>query len=269
MKNLKCSLPMKITAVLLSYLMMLILVLSTVSIAFMGYFDFYFNSPKDLQENILGDMLQGDCQSLAIYHDLDRPINYYYKASNLFYAIETVDGKDIESNYKGEKIITSQQYYNEDYIYTVYLADEVVTGECAAILYVADNLRRVATKLQRALLQIVVYLGCGNLALYRYLRESIIERYRGRGVDNGIGGICRTLTGCRGYSPRRRDKDYLGILSLHGITEVVAAIVVAATANRKVEPKSEKVVNIHNNRIMRQNYENYWKITIPILYLSQ
>lgn len=134
MKNLKCSLPMKITAVLLSYLMAFILVLSTVSVALMGYFDFYFNSPKNLQENILGDMLQGDCHSLAIYHDLDRQVDYYYKDSNLFYAIETVDGKNIASNYKGEKIITAQQYYTEDYIYTVYLAEDMKEADIYSML---------------------------------------------------------------------------------------------------------------------------------------
>ncbi len=134
MKNLKQSLPVKITAVLLSYVMMLVLVLSTVSVAAMGYFDFYFNSPKNLQENILGDMLYGDCHSLALYHDLDREVDYYYKDSNLFYTIETIDGDNIATNYNGEKIVTAEQYYTEDYIYTVYLAEDMKETDIYSVL---------------------------------------------------------------------------------------------------------------------------------------
>lgn len=166
MKNLKCSLPMKITAVILSYVMALILVLSTVSVALMGYFDFYFNSPKNLQENILGDMLQGDCQSLAIYHDLDRQINYYYKDSNLFYSIETADGKDIESNYKGEKIITSQQYYTEDYIYTVYLAEDMKETDIYSML---NSVILIGHKLRYAMFFFILFSLIAFIVILSYL----------------------------------------------------------------------------------------------------
>ena len=103
MKNLKCSLPMKITAVILSYVMALVLVLSTVAIAFMGYFNFYFNSQETLQKEILGEMAMGECYTLAILSENERNIQYYYEDRNLFYMIEDADGKLLESNYKGEK----------------------------------------------------------------------------------------------------------------------------------------------------------------------
>ncbi len=186
MKNLKCSLPMKITAVLLSYVMALVLVLSTVAVAVMGYFDFYLNSPKNLQENILGDMLYGDCQSLAIYHDLERDIDYYYKDSNLFYTVETVEGKNITSNYKGEKIITAEQYYTEDYIYTVYLAEDMKETDIYSIL---NGLIIVGHKLRYAMFFFVLlsliafivllsYLYCsaGHRDAYSYIKLNAIDK---------------------------------------------------------------------------------------------
>ena len=186
MKNLKCSLPMKITAVLLSYVMVLVLVLSTAAVAAMGYLNFYFSSSKDVQENILSDMVYGECHTLAGYHDLGREIGYYYKDSNLFYAIETADGKDIESNYKGEKIITSQQYYTEDYIYTVYLADEMREND---IFSIVRQLIITGHKLRYAMIAFVIlsliafivllcYLYCsaGHRDAYSYIKLNAMDK---------------------------------------------------------------------------------------------
>ncbi|MBQ4119955.1 MAG: sensor histidine kinase [Clostridia bacterium] len=186
MKNLKCSLPMKITAVILSYVMALVLVLSTVAVAVMGYFNFYFNSSKNVQENILSDMVYGECYTLAGYHDLGREIDYYYKDSNLFYTIETVDGKNIASNYKGEKIITSQQHYTEDYIYTVYLADEMQEND---IFSIVRQLIITGHKLRYAMIVFVIlsliafivllcYLYCsaGHRDAYSYIKLNAMDK---------------------------------------------------------------------------------------------
>ena len=186
MKNIKCSLPMKIAAVILSYVMMLILVLSTVAVAVMGYCNFYFNSSQQLQKSILGDMVQGECYTLAGYHDLERNIDYYYEDSNLFYRIETADGKNIATNYNGENIITSEQYYTEYYIYTVLLADDMTETDRYSVI---RQLIVIGYKLRYAMIFFVLlsliavivllsYLYCsaGHRDAYSYIKLNAIDK---------------------------------------------------------------------------------------------
>ncbi|MBR4116952.1 MAG: sensor histidine kinase [Clostridia bacterium] len=186
MKNLKCSLPMKITAVILSYVMALVLVLSTVAIAFMGYFNFYFNSQETLQKEILGEMAMGECHTLASLDELERNLGYYYEDRNLFYMIEESDGKLVESNYKGEKIITAEQFYNEDYIYTIYVAEEMTkTDEFSFI----NQLIILGYKLRYAVIFFVIvsliafivllcYLYCsaGHRDAYSYIKLNALDK---------------------------------------------------------------------------------------------
>lgn len=186
MKNLKCSLPMKITAVILSYVMALVLVLSTVAIAFMGYFNFYFNSQETLQKEILGEMAMGECHTLASLDELERNLGYYYEDRNLFYMIEESDGKLVESNYKGEKIITAEQFYNEDYIYTIYVAEEMTkTDEFSFI----NQLIILGHKLRYAVIFFVIvsliafivllcYLYCsaGHRDAYSYIKLNALDK---------------------------------------------------------------------------------------------
>ena len=186
MKNLKCSLPMKITAVILSYVMALVLVLSTVAIAFMGYLNFYFNSQETLQKEILGEMAIGECHTLASLDELERNLDYYYEDRNLFYMIEESDGKLVESNYKGEKIITAEQFYNEDYIYTIYVAEEMTkTDEFSFI----NQLIILGHKLRYAVIFFVIisliafivllcYLYCsaGHRDAYSYIKLNALDK---------------------------------------------------------------------------------------------
>lgn len=129
MKKPLSSLPMKIAAVLLSYVMVLVLVVSVAAVAFMGYFNFYFTSKHSIQKNLLGDMASGEAYNLAVLYDLERDIEYYYEDSNVYYTIETSNGETVVSNYNGEDIITAEQHYGEDYIYTIYVADEMTTTD--------------------------------------------------------------------------------------------------------------------------------------------
>ena len=89
MKNLKCSLVAKITAVLLSYIMALVLTLSVVAVAFMGYGEFYTNSAQKLEHDILRDMAYKDCHLLAGYDKFEREnLSDYYKDKNIYFTIE-------------------------------------------------------------------------------------------------------------------------------------------------------------------------------------
>ena len=60
MKNLLCSLPAKITAIILSYVMVLVIVLSTAAAMVMGYMEFYTHSSRQMQKTILNEMAVGE-----------------------------------------------------------------------------------------------------------------------------------------------------------------------------------------------------------------
>ncbi len=187
MKNLKCSLPMKITAVLLSYVMALVLVISVVSVAFMGYFDFYVNSAEKLERNILGDMAKSDCYMLAGYDDLEREnIPYYFEDSNVYISIEKANGEDILTTYNGAKIITAEQYYTEDEIFTVYVADEMTKTDKYSVI---RNLVLTGHRLRYAviffgifsliaLIVLLCYLYCsaGHKDAYSYIKPNALDK---------------------------------------------------------------------------------------------
>ena len=187
MKNLKCSLPMKITAVILSYVMALVLVLSTASVAFMGYLNFYFNSLDTLEKSILGEMAMGEAGTLACYDDLEREnIKYYYEDTNLFFTIEDENGKNILTNYNGEKIITAEQRYDGDRIYTIYVADEMKhTDEYSVIrqfIILGYKLRYAMIFFVLlsliALIVLLSYLYCsaGHVDAYSYIKLNALDK---------------------------------------------------------------------------------------------
>ncbi len=121
MRKLLNSLPAKIGAILLSYVMVVVLLISLVSVICMGYFNFYFSSQSVLEENLLSDMALSESYNLEIYHDLGRDIEYNYKNKNVYYLIETADGETVETNYSGQDILLAEQNYGEKFIYTIYL----------------------------------------------------------------------------------------------------------------------------------------------------
>ncbi len=130
MKNLKCSFPAKVTAVILSYLMAIVCALSVVAVGFMGYSDYYIKSPEKLQRDILGEMAYKDCYLLAGYDKFEREnLPDYYMDKNIFFTIEDANGKDIVSTYNGEKILLAEQYYTDNEIFTVYVADKMTNTD--------------------------------------------------------------------------------------------------------------------------------------------
>ncbi len=187
MKNLKCSLPAKITAVILSYVMALILVLTTVSVAFMGYLDFYINSAEKLERQILGAMARSDCYVLAGYVDLEREnLPYYYEDTNLYFSVEDSNGKDIVSTYDGQKIVVAEQYYTDNEIFTIYVADEMTkTDEYS----VARFFITTGHKLRYAMIFFVffslicfivllcyLYCSAGHRDAYSYIKLNALDK---------------------------------------------------------------------------------------------
>ncbi len=161
---------MKITAVILSYVMALVLVLSVAAVAFMGYFDFYINSAEKLERDILGSIAQSDCYVLAGYVDLEREnIPYYFEDSNVYFSIEKANGENILTTYKGEKIITAEQYYTEDEIYTIYVADEMTKTDKYSVV---RNLVSTGHKLRYAMVFFGLFALIAFIVLLSYLYSS-------------------------------------------------------------------------------------------------
>lgn len=128
------SLPLKITAVLLSYVMVIVLIISVAAVAVMGYFNFYFTSSESIEQDLLGDMALSEAHNIAVLYDLERDLEYNYAGSNIFYTIEKPDGETVVSNYKGENIVAAEQFYGEDYIYTVYVKDEMTKTDKFSVI---------------------------------------------------------------------------------------------------------------------------------------
>jgi hypothetical protein len=78
---------LKITAVVFSYISVLILVISLLSIGVMGYYKFYFSSEKIVTEEILTDMAQKEanyvCHLLNIGKHHDFPNNRSFLETNV------------------------------------------------------------------------------------------------------------------------------------------------------------------------------------------
>ncbi len=139
MKKALNSIPLKLTAILLSYVMVIVLVVSVTAVAFMGYFNFYFNFKGNVIDDILGERAIGESYTLEHYHKEEYDINELYSKSNIFYTIETEDGKTVQSSYNGQEIIVSGQNYSEKYIYTIYIPKEMTKSDEISLIYGAIN----------------------------------------------------------------------------------------------------------------------------------
>ncbi len=128
MKKYLSSIPLKVSAILTSYVMMIVLAVSVVSVLIMGYCGFYFSSKQNIKNDILGSIADGKAYRMSKYDDIANDVEYVFSNSNFFYTIERLDGETVVSNYDGEDIMASGQFYGEEYIYTVYIPWDLPGG---------------------------------------------------------------------------------------------------------------------------------------------
>ncbi len=166
MKKHLSNLPLKITAVLLSYVMIVTLILSVASVLVMGYFNFYFTSGDSIEQDLLGDMALSEAHHLAHLNDLGRDLEYNYAGSNIYYTIETHDGATVVSNFEGQDIVAAEQYYGDDYIYTVYVKDQMTKTDKYSVVRSFINL---GYKLRYALIFIAFFSLIAFIVLLCYL----------------------------------------------------------------------------------------------------
>lgn len=124
-KSLK-SLPLKITAVLLSYVMTIVLILSVLAVAFMGYEGFYFKSKDIIYDETLGAMAMSKAYALADDFTWDNKVHESMKYSNYYYEITDMSGETVNSYFLGNAdILLSKEYSDGSYIYTVYVLKDM------------------------------------------------------------------------------------------------------------------------------------------------
>lgn len=116
----KESLSAKIAAIIFSYIMAVVLVISVIATAVMGIYKFYFSEQDILKQEILTDMAQSEAyyiandleyntkgENLSIDDLLDTKSQFdrYYRNKNVFYKITFVDTNESITNYNSESYI--------------------------------------------------------------------------------------------------------------------------------------------------------------------
>ena len=112
--KLKERLGIKITAIILSYLMVFILVASAMFTGVMGYYKFYFSSEKLVREEIFTDMAQSEAYYVESLIVTETNLTKYYKDKNVFYRLtDKESGTVYDTNYNGEEysVTATSEYY--------------------------------------------------------------------------------------------------------------------------------------------------------------
>lgn len=130
MKKALKSLPLKITAVLISYVMTIVLILSVLSVAFMGYEGFYFKSKDRIYDEILGAMAMNEAYKLSEMGITEDTVDKNGRYSNYYYEITDISGETVNSYFLGNAdILLSREYSDGSYIYTVYVAKDMKNND--------------------------------------------------------------------------------------------------------------------------------------------
>ncbi|MBR6509496.1 MAG: sensor histidine kinase [Clostridia bacterium] len=141
---------LKITAVVFSYISVLILVISLLSVGVMGYYKFYFSSEKIVTEEILTDMAEKESYYIHNFLDDGREITHYYKDKNIYFSVTDLKtGKVLETNYEGQPYIAEASTVYGEYIEEEYITEEgynayrdKLINEYQVDVYVAKNMTK-------------------------------------------------------------------------------------------------------------------------------
>ena len=103
----------KITAVILSYVMVVTLIISALFTAVMGYYKFYFSGVDAVKEEILTDMALSEANYVERLMDKGTNLKTYYKDKNVFYKVTYIESGEVFTNYNNEPYIASgsSSYY--------------------------------------------------------------------------------------------------------------------------------------------------------------
>lgn len=116
MKKLTESTSAKIAAVILSYVFVVIFVLSACATVAMGYYKFYFSNEEIVKEEIMTDMAQTEAYHTINLFFQGTNLEKYYSDKNIFYEITDIRKGTVETNYNGEPYIALAERSEWEYI---------------------------------------------------------------------------------------------------------------------------------------------------------
>lgn len=117
MRKLTESTPAKITAVIVSYIMVFIFIVSALSVFVMGYYKFYFSNEETVKNEIMSDMAMDEAYHLSSLIYKGRNLEAYYSDKNIYYEVTDIrKDKITETNYSGQEYMVSVDYPVFEYI---------------------------------------------------------------------------------------------------------------------------------------------------------
>ena len=132
MKNLLCSLPAKIAAIMLSYIMVLVIVLSSAAAIVMGYMEFYTHSSRQMQKTILYEMAVGDGYWLSNLlqnsglNTLREEIGDMASESNIAYTVKSTETDEtIYTNFDGTETFFTHTRVENGYEFIIHVYEEM------------------------------------------------------------------------------------------------------------------------------------------------
>ncbi len=105
----------KIAAVIISYVLAVMVILSAVATGVMFYYKFYFSNPDTVKEEIMTNMAKSEASfALSNWYWSDIDLEEYYKDKNIYYEIYDVRNDKTESNYKNQAVwaVGTGEYYD-------------------------------------------------------------------------------------------------------------------------------------------------------------
>lgn len=133
MKRLLYSLPAKVAVILLSYVMVLVIVISSAAALVMGYMEFYTRSSYLIEKEILTEMAVSECYKLsgqfqraADVQAFREEIGNMASESNIAYTVTDFEkAETLYTNYDTTPTLTSHSIEENGYKFTVYVYDEM------------------------------------------------------------------------------------------------------------------------------------------------
>lgn len=185
----KESLAAKISSIIVSYVMVLVLAISVAGTVVMGVYKFYFSEVGALKEEILSDMAKNEAYHIHNLLDWRDDLDDYYRNKNVYYRVTYTNSDKILTNYDDEPYIASATtgYYDyeyernlvkDDYGHEYWQTKEVKEIKLADIeVFIAKDLHKndifaaVAKIIEIGydLRYAVVFIALGSLAVFVYL----------------------------------------------------------------------------------------------------
>ncbi|MBP3599584.1 MAG: sensor histidine kinase [Clostridia bacterium] len=180
------SLAAKISSIIVSYVMVLVLAISVAGTVVMGVYKFYFSEVGALKEEILSDMAQNEAYHIHNLLEWGDDLDDYYRNKNVYYRVTYTDSEKILTNYDDEPYIASATSGHYDYEYESQLVVDKYGNEyyenkekkladievfIAKDLHKNDIFAAVAKIIDIGydLRYAVVFIAIGSLAVFVYL----------------------------------------------------------------------------------------------------